>query len=92
MHEFKEAVVRLLLKKSRFDASDQNYRSVLNLPCVTKLLEKVVQVFIQVFFGSNELMPRMQSAYWRFHSTEKAVKKVYNDLMAADGGNKMSAL
>jgi len=32
-------------------------------------------------------MPKTQSAYRRFHSTETAVTKIYNDLLfAADGG------
>ena len=46
--EFKEAVVRLLLKKTGLDASElKNYRPVSNLPFLSNLLEKVVQVRIQ---------------------------------------------
>jgi len=52
--EFKEAVVRPLLKKSGLDGSQlKNYRPVSNLPFVSKLLEKVVQVRIQAFFDSS---------------------------------------
>ena len=46
--EFKEAVVRPLLKKTGLDASElKNYRPVSNLPFLSNLLEKVVQVRIQ---------------------------------------------
>jgi len=41
--EFKEAVVRPLLKKNGLDAGElKNYRPVSNLPFISKLLEKVV--------------------------------------------------
>ena len=91
--EFKEAVVRPLLKKSGLDASElKNYRPVSNLPFMSKLLEKVVQVRIQAFFDSNGLMPVMQSAYRRFHSTETAVTKVFNDLLLVADGGQLSAL
>ena len=91
--EFKEAVVRPLLKKSGLDANElRNYRPVSNLSFLSKLLEKVVQVRIQGFFDSNELMPEMQSAYRRFHSTETAVTKVFNDLLLAADAGQMSAL
>jgi len=70
--QFNEAVVRPLLKKSGLDVGEwKNYRPVSNLPFVSKLLDKVVQVRIQAFFDGNGLMPKMQSAYRQFHSTEK---------------------
>jgi len=86
--EFKEAVVWLLLKKSGLNAIElMNYRLVSNLPFLSKLLEKVVQVQIQAFLNSNGLMPKMRSAYRRFHSTKTAVTKVLNGLLiAVDGG------
>ena len=37
-------------------------------------------------------MPRMQSAYRRFHSTETAVTEVFNDLLVAADGGKTSPL
>jgi len=47
----------------------------------------MVQDRLQFFLDSNDLMPRSQSAYRQFHSTESAVMKVYNNmLLAADSG------
>jgi len=69
---FKEALVRLLLKKVGLDAGDQrSFRPVSNLPFLSKLLERVVQARLQAFLESNRLMPKIQSAY-RIHSTESA--------------------
>jgi len=81
---FKNAVVRPLLKKPDLDASQpKNYRPVSNLPFLSKLLERVVHNRLQAFLDSNDLLPRSQSAYCQFHSTETAVTKVYNDMLLA---------
>ena len=91
--KFKHAVIRPLLKKADLDSSDmKNFRPVSNLPFLSKLLERVVQSRLQEFLDSNGMMPPMQSAYRRFHSTETAVTKVYNDLLLAADKGQMSAL
>ena len=70
----------------------KNYRPVSNLPFLSKLLERIVQSRLQTFLDSNGLMPKTQSAYRQYHSTETVVTKVYSDmLMAADSGQ-VSAL
>ena len=53
---------------------------------------RLVQDRLQVFLDSNDLMPPTQSAYRKFHSTETAVSKVYNDLLLAADEGQMSAL
>jgi len=90
--EFKQAVVRPLLKKNGLDDELKNFRPVSNLSFISKLLEKIVQTRIQALFDSNGLMPKMQSAYRRFHSTETAVTKVFSDLLVAADNGQMSAL
>ena len=91
--EFKEAIVRPLLKKSGLDSTQKkNYRPVSNLSFLSKLLERAAQAKLEVFLDSSDLMPTMQSAYHRFHSTETAIMKVYNDLLLAADNGDVSAL
>ena len=79
--KFKHAVITPLLKKgSRDDSQLKNYRPVSNLPFLSKLLEKVVQKQLQYHVVSNDAMPKFQSAYRQFHSTETAINKLLNDL------------
>ena len=60
--EFKEAIVRRLLKKSGLDSSQKkNYRPVSNLSFLSKLLERVAQARLETFLDSNDLMPTMPS-------------------------------
>jgi len=90
--EFKEAIVRRLLEKSGLDSTQKkNYRPVSNLSFLSKLLETVAKARLEVFLDSSDLMPPMQSAYRRFHSTE-TVMKVYNDLLLAADNGDVSAL
>jgi len=70
----------------------KNYRPVSNLPFLSKSLERVVQGRLQEFLDSNNLMPETQSAYRQYHSTERAVTKVYNDLLLAADQGDVSAL
>jgi len=91
--EFKEAIVRPLLKKSGLDSTQKkNYRPVPNLSFLSKLLERATQARLEVFLDSIDLMPTMQSAYRRFHSTETAVMKVHDDLLLAADNGDVSAL
>ena len=91
--EFKQAVACPLLKKSGLDSSLlKNYRPVSTLSFLSKLLERVVQSQLQTYFDSNDMMPKTQSAYRPFHSTETALSKVYSDLLLAADGGQVSTL
>jgi len=90
--EFKQAIIRPLLK-SGLDASEmKSYRHVSNLSFISKLFEKVVQDRLQAFLDSNDLMPCTQSAYRKYHSMETAIAKVYDDLLLAADNGQVSAL
>jgi len=58
--EFKQVVVRPLLKKNGLDDSElTNFRPVSNLSFISKLLEKIVRTRIRAFFDINGLMPKI---------------------------------
>jgi len=62
-------------------------RPISNLPCISKVLERVIASQLTSYLNLNQFMPRYQSAYRRNHSTETALLKICNDaLVAADSG------
>ena len=86
---FKLAHVTPLIKKPTLDpAILSNYRPVSNLPFVSKVLEKVVSSQLISYLEVNGLQEPLQSAYRKDHSTETALVRVQNDVMAALGGKK----
>jgi len=77
----KHAVITPLLKKTRLDPDElKNYRPVSNL---TKLAERVVSSRLVSHLNAHGLMPQLQSAYRRHHSTETALSKVLVDIYGA---------
>jgi len=91
--KFKHAIVTPLEKKGTHDSSQlKNYRPVSNLPFLSKLLQKVVQNQLQHHITSNDAMPKFQSAYRQFHSTETALVKIFNNLLLAADQGQVSAL
>jgi len=80
-------------KRHGIDPSDlKNYRPVSNLPFLSKLLEMVVQSHLLAHLNGNNLLPGWQSAYRRFHTTETAVTKAFNDLLTAVHRGQISVL
>jgi len=80
----KHAVITPLLKKSSLEAADmKNYRPVSNLTFISKLTERIVSEQLVQYFSANNLMPRLQSAYRRRHSTETALLRVLSDILSA---------
>ena len=82
----KRAVVSPLLKKPSLDPSCRDvqlYRPVSNLTFVSKVVERVVASQLTRYLQSHDLMPRMQSAYRKYHTTETALLRVLSDIYAA---------
>ena len=85
---FKQAVVRPLLKKPSLDKEVfKNYRPVSNLSFVSKVLEKVVALRLDKHLEDNILHEPRQSAYRKGHSTETALLRVHHDIAAALDNN-----
>ena len=63
-----------------------------NLPCLSKILEKVVLSQLKGHLLNYNLLDSHQSAYREFHNTETALLKVHNDLLCAADKNCISIL
>ena len=77
----KRAIIAPLLKKPSLDAGElKNYRPVSNLLFMSKVVERIVAEQLVKYLQANDLMPRLQSAYRRRHSTETALLRVLSDI------------
>ena len=77
----KEAIVIPALKKSGLDTDDmKNYRPISNLSFMSKVVEKLIFEQLSVYLAENNLFPKLQSGFRRFHSTESAVLRVLSDI------------
>ncbi len=78
--KLKEAIIIPLLKKLLLDPDILNhFRPVSNLCYISKIVEKVVALFVQKHMSENKLHSIFQSAYKCFHSTETALLRIHND-------------
>ena len=78
----KRAIITPLIKKPNLDQEKlSNYRPVSNLPYVSKLIEKHVDIHLTRHDEVNCLNDPLQSAYTKGCSTETALVKVQSDLL-----------
>ena len=90
---FKTAHVTPLLKKPTLCKDNmKNFRPVSNLSFVSKLIEKVVASRMQSHIESTNKSNCFQSAYRKLHSTETALLRIHNDVIAAMDSGKVTAL
>ena len=90
---FKDSLIRSHIKKHDLDANTmKNYRPVSNLPFISKVLEKVVDVRLENHLSLNNLHEEHQFAYRRFHSTKTALLKVQNDILNSLDQNDVTIL
>ena len=80
----KTALVKPLLKKLSLDYNIfKNFRPVSNLTFLSKVIERVAAKRFFQFLSDNDLLDLLQSAYKPGHSTETALLRVQNDILAA---------
>ena len=70
------------LKKHGLDVEDMNsFRPVSNLSFLSKIVGRAMLDQPLPFLEENRIIPKNQSAYRQFHSTETALCKIHNDLV-----------
>ena len=80
----KNALLRPLLKKATLEVTVlKNFRPVSNLSYLSKLIERVVCEQLTDFAAQSGNLEDYQSAYRQGHSTETALLKVKDDILAA---------
>ena len=71
-------------RKKRKNADHEifsNFRPISNLKLISKLIEKAVASQLTDYLSFNSLHESFQSAYKRYHSSETALLRVYNDIL-----------
>ena len=80
--DWKDAIVLPTIKKASLDKNLlKNYRPISNLSFLSKLTEKAALSQIWPYIDNNSLLPSYQNAYRKFHSTETAIVKLFNDIL-----------
>jgi hypothetical protein len=91
--EFKLAIVTPLHKNHSLPTHDlSSYRPISNLNFISKILERIIHNRLNQHLNSFPSLSPYQSAYRKFHSTETALLRIYNDLLVAISQQKLSAL
>ena len=88
--DWKNAVIKPLLKKKGLPLELPNYRPVSNLTFLSKILEKAALNQINEYIEDNNLLPAYQSAYRKYHGVETAMVKMYHDLLENIENNKVT--
>ena len=82
----KSSVIIPLIKKPGLDSEVlKNYRPVVNLPFLCKVIENVIAIQIHKHLSKTGIIDDFQSAYKAGHSCETALLRVFNDIASTIG-------
>jgi len=90
--DWKEALLKPLLKKCGLDIAFHNFSPVSNLPYVSKLSQKAAANQLIDHMTTNDLHMPLRSLSKQNHSTESALLKVKNDILLNMEGQKVTLL
>ena len=91
--QLKQSMVKPKLKKDSLSPSEfSNFRAILTLKAISKIIEKAVVCQLNDYLTEKYLSETFQSAYKRFHSTETALLEVQDDILQAIDNHKCVAL
>ena len=80
----KSALITPVIKKTSLDSNELvNYRPILNLSFVSKLLERHIATDLRYDIDENTLLDPFQSAYLPLHSTETTLVRIHDDILQA---------
>ena len=79
--DWKEVLVKPLIKKRSLRTQNSNYRPVSNLSFISKIIEKVTLKQFNQHCQENSLVPEYQSAYRKNHSCETSLVTLVNDIL-----------
>lgn len=88
---WKVAVVKPIPKNNQ-PSSLGDLRPISLLPCLSKILEKIVCMQLIKFLETHHLLPQLQSGFRQRHSTSTALLDIVDNLLAAQDQGKCSIL
>lgn len=77
-------------KQNPLDLSD--IRIISMLPCISKILEKIMFNQMYDFLNSNDILPAFQTGFRKSYSTSMALAQVTDDMLLATDKNEVSVL
>ena len=80
---WKEALVKPLVKKKSLGTTMTNYRPISNLQFISKIVEKVTLDQFTLHCNKNSLLPNYQSAYRKYYNCETSLVKLVNYILWA---------
>ena len=92
-HQQNLVILTLRLKKKGMDLNEpSSFRPISNLSFLSKVLEKIVAKQLVLYLTETDLLPKFQSGYRRYHSTETLLVRLLSDIHSAIASGEVAVL